>query len=149
MTISPCSLSWADTAASTFGRLFGSRTPRLPARTPILRLPLSPRKSLAGFLAATITGAIIAIGFWGWVAPLRHGGTATSWHWDNISSGTLPSLHSPVSSGTALFCAGGWVGLGVIGLFSGIVSGVAEALGMPSSSLFLPYSHEANSTLLD
>jgi hypothetical protein len=34
------------------GRLWGSRTPPLPARVPILGLSLALRKSLAGFLTA-------------------------------------------------------------------------------------------------
>ena len=117
----PNSLSWADTTASTFGRLWGYKTPRLPARSPILRLPLAPRKSLAGFIAAATTGALIAFGFWGWIAPLRHG-TDLTWRWDTgvpTSSQSLGFIHH----------SGGWTGLGAIGLFSGLVSGVGEALG--------------------
>ena len=60
------SLSWADTAASTIGRLYGSSTPPLPPQTPILRLPLAPRKSSAGFVAATLTGTSFL------VRPLIH-----------------------------------------------------------------------------
>ncbi|KAI0923066.1 hypothetical protein AcV5_009890 [Taiwanofungus camphoratus] len=71
-------LSWADTAASTIGRLWGSLTPPLPRRIPILNIPLAPRKSLAGFLAASVTGACIAVGFWGWLVPLCN--TESSWH---------------------------------------------------------------------
>jgi len=52
----PHSLSWADTAASTIGRLYGSSTPPLPPQTPILCLPLAPQKSTTRFVAATITG---------------------------------------------------------------------------------------------
>ena len=76
------SLSWADTAACTFGRLYGSHTRKIPARIPLLRLPLAPRKSLAGFTAATtITGDAAALGFWGFVAPIRNGGLDLSWAW--------------------------------------------------------------------
>jgi len=76
------SLSWADTAACTFGRLYVSHTRKLPARLPLLRLPLAPRKSLAGFTAATtITGAAAALGFWGFAAPIRNGGLDISWTW--------------------------------------------------------------------
>lgn len=49
-------LSWADTAASTFGRMYGRWTPKLP---------WSRRKSLAGFAAAAATGSGIVLGFWG------------------------------------------------------------------------------------
>lgn len=51
-------LSWCDTAASTFGRLYGRYTPRL--RT---------GKSLAGSTAAFLTGFVTAWSFWGWLAP--------------------------------------------------------------------------------
>ncbi|KAK0485006.1 hypothetical protein IW261DRAFT_1459916 [Armillaria novae-zelandiae] len=67
-------LSWADTAASTFGRLYGRATPRLP---------WSRRKSLAGFAAAAATGTAIVLGFWGglggesWV-PAEKGWGATA-----------------------------------------------------------------------
>jgi len=51
-------LSWCDTAASTFGRLYGRYTIRL-----------RKGKSLAGTLAAFLTGALAATFFWGWLAP--------------------------------------------------------------------------------
>ena len=51
-------LSWCDTAASTFGRLWGHRTWRV-----------RKGKSLAGSIAACITGVITAAAFWGWLAP--------------------------------------------------------------------------------
>lgn len=51
-------LSFCDTAASTFGRLYGRYTPRLRRG-----------KSLAGSTAAFIVGAVTAGAFWGWLAP--------------------------------------------------------------------------------
>jgi len=51
-------LSWCDTAASTFGRLYGRYTIRLRRG-----------KSLAGSLAAMCTGIFAAWFFWGWLAP--------------------------------------------------------------------------------
>ncbi|RMZ82611.1 hypothetical protein DV738_g1671, partial [Chaetothyriales sp. CBS 135597] len=51
-------LSFCDTAASTFGRLWGRYTIRL-----------RKGKSLAGSLAAFVVGVISAIFFWGWLAP--------------------------------------------------------------------------------
>ena len=106
MPIHARSLSWADTTASTIGRLFGARTPKLPARLPVIPLPLAPRKSVAGFAAAALTGAAIAVGFWGWVVP--YVGTQNSWHWPAASE---------------------WLGLGVLGVVAGLISGVTEALG--------------------
>ena len=58
-------LSWSDTTASTIGRLWGRYTRPLPSHFPGLPfLRFAPRKSLAGFLAATFTGIMICIGFW-------------------------------------------------------------------------------------
>jgi diacylglycerol kinase (CTP) len=51
-------LSWCDTAASTFGRLYGRYTIRLRSG-----------KSLAGTLAAFLTGLLTAVMFWGWLVP--------------------------------------------------------------------------------
>jgi diacylglycerol kinase (CTP) len=129
------SLSWADTAASTIGRLYGSYTPKLPARLPFLRLPLAPRKSLAGFIAATITGSAIAFGFWAYIAPLRASGTEMTWSWDDgvrqlSDDGEVTNLG-----------AGGVFGLIAISVVSGLVSGIAEALGeLFSISFFFPLS---------
>ncbi|KAH9828944.1 uncharacterized protein C8Q71DRAFT_799879 [Rhodofomes roseus] len=113
-------LSWADTTASTVGRLFGARTPKLPARLPILPLPLAPRKSVAGFAAAVVTGAAIAAGFWGWVVPQV--GEASSWHWPAVA----PTTESPSNLGAT----GGWLGLSVLGVVAGLISGITEALDL-------------------
>ncbi|KAJ3774320.1 hypothetical protein FB446DRAFT_482400 [Lentinula raphanica] len=142
-TVSILILSWADTAASTIGRLWaghwGLYTPRLPSRLSLLpflpgqlkhclTLPLAPRKSLAGFIAASFTGACIALGFWGRVAPvpLRVERGDVSWLWDEgiVGSGGFS----------------GWLGLGVITIFASVVSGVAEALDLGSldDNLTLP-----------
>ncbi|KAH7083417.1 cytidylyltransferase family-domain-containing protein [Paraphoma chrysanthemicola] len=51
-------LSWCDTAASTFGRLWGKYTPAIRRG-----------KSLAGSIAACITGIITAAVWWGWLGP--------------------------------------------------------------------------------
>lgn len=86
---------------------------------PLLRLPLAPRKSLAGFLAAAVTGAAIAFGFWGFVAPLRAGGRDITWAWDGGVRG---------AAGTTLG-GGGALGLVALSVVAGVVSAVAEALG--------------------
>lgn len=115
--------------ASTFGRMFGPLTPRLPRRLPFLRLPLAPRKSVAGFMAASVTGACAAVMFWGWIAPLRHNGADLSWTWQDGVRGTSSLL-------SWLGGARGWLGLGTIGIVAGLVSGIAEALGNFSSRIF-------------
>jgi diacylglycerol kinase (CTP) len=57
-TLSILLLSWCDTAASTFGRLWGRYTPSLRRG-----------KSLAGSLAAAVVGALSAAMWWGCVVP--------------------------------------------------------------------------------
>jgi diacylglycerol kinase (CTP) len=51
-------LSWCDTAASTFGRLYGRYT-----------VKLRQGKSLAGTAAAFMTGVVTALFFWGFFVP--------------------------------------------------------------------------------
>lgn len=51
-------LSWCDTAASTFGRLYGRHTRHLRRG-----------KSLAGTFAAWLVGVVTAAAFWGWFVP--------------------------------------------------------------------------------
>jgi diacylglycerol kinase (CTP) len=53
-------LSWCDTAASTFGRLYGRYTPRIRRG-----------KSLAGSLAAFLVGVSTACWFWGFVTKTK------------------------------------------------------------------------------
>jgi len=137
-TVAILILSWADTAASTIGRLFGSYTPKLPSRVPFLRLPLAPRKSLAGFLAATVSGAFIAFSFWGWIAGMRNGGRDVVWSWDG---GVRGFTHTAAEDSVVrALGAGGPLGLLVISVVAGVVSGVAEALDLGSidDNLSLP-----------
>ncbi|KAF8553473.1 hypothetical protein OG21DRAFT_1414206 [Imleria badia] len=124
-------LSWADTAASTFGRLYGSRTPRLPKRLFGL-FPLAPRKSLAGFIAASLTGAAITMGFWTLLAPARQHGLTWTWQ-EGVSQSFMGGAR-----GSPMFA--GWVGLLTIGVVAGLVTGIAEALdlGGVDDNLSLP-----------
>ena len=121
-------LSWADTNASTFGRLWGKKTRALPRS--LLGLPFAPRKSLAGFIAASLTGTLTAVAFWGWFAPSVNR-PELSWTWVegfSVSSATDDQILDNIK-GRGSLNFGGWVGLGIIGGFAGLVSGVAEALG--------------------
>ena len=74
-------LSWCDTAASTFGRLYGRYTIRLRRG-----------KSLAGTIAAFVVGSLTAIFFWGWLGP-RMGLKINDAHGSFMYQGrlTLPS----------------------------------------------------------
>ncbi|KAG8215954.1 hypothetical protein J3R82DRAFT_7934 [Butyriboletus roseoflavus] len=115
--------------------LYGSRTPRLPKRLFGI-FPLAPRKSLAGFAAATLTGAVIATGFWTLLAPLREQGLTWTWQGGvshNFSGGVRGGPGSPPTFA-------GWVGLLTIGVVAGLVTGIAEALdlGGVDDNLSLP-----------
>jgi hypothetical protein len=95
------SLSWSDTTASTIGRLWGKYTPPLPAHFPLIpSLKFAPRKSLAGFLAATVTGFLICMTFW----------SRGSQGWKILESG--------------------WAGLTITSVVIGIGGAVAEALDL-------------------
>lgn len=132
-------LSWADTAASTIGRLWGRYTPALPRRIPYIRISYAPRKStgeslltlspdqnpcllspIAGFIAAFVTGGLIASGFWGSQTPSTVPQTfavppieaVKTWNWDQR-------------------VGGGWAGLGMLGIWAGIVTAISESIGRP------------------
>ncbi|EUC59547.1 CTP-dependent diacylglycerol kinase [Rhizoctonia solani AG-3 Rhs1AP] len=110
-------LSWCDTAASTVGRAWGRYTPKLPRS--LLFLPIAPRKSLAGMLGATLTGALVVSAFWGWaVSPEYIPNETPAWQW----------------------AQGGWLGLGALSLCSGLAAGITEALdiGGLDDNLTLP-----------
>ena len=138
------SLSWADTAASTIGRLWGAYTPPLPRSLPLIpylpffRLPLAPRKSLAGFLAGSITGAAIAVGFWGFFYPVRDAQLliqlpstdALAAVYDVLPEAAAVAVKHGVRWMQSLTVpVGKWAGLTLLGVVSGLISGTAEALG--------------------
>jgi diacylglycerol kinase (CTP) len=99
---------------------------------PVLGLPLAPRKSLAGFIAACVTGAAAAVGFWRYGAQMRLGSPQDiSWTFeDGFRLATDDVVGQAIAdAGLTGFKAAGWLGLGLIGLTAGVVSGIAEALG--------------------
>ncbi|UZJ52632.1 hypothetical protein CBS101457_001952 [Exobasidium rhododendri] len=92
-------LSWADTAASTFGRLYGAKTPALPSP------PFAGRKSTAGFLAAIVVASMTAGLFW--ATPIaeigkRAGGLSTR---DDFGRPVFGTSRAPGPFGS------GWSGL--------------------------------------
>ena len=105
-------LSWCDTAASTFGRLYGRHTPRI-----------RKGKSLAGSMAAAIVGFGTASLFWGWAMP-RYGDTAGF-----IFHGQLraPEFAQGLLGKGSM---GGWAALSVVGAWSGIVASVSEMVDL-------------------
>ncbi|KAL6715342.1 Diacylglycerol kinase [Lecanora helva] len=107
-------LSWCDTAASTFGRLYGRYTPRI-----------RKGKSLAGSAAAAIVGVVTAVVFWGWAVP-------TYGYDDNFlfrGQLRLPDvINQPLQLTSEQSTVGGWVALGIVSLWSGIVASASEVV---------------------
>ncbi|KAJ4423389.1 Diacylglycerol kinase [Gnomoniopsis sp. IMI 355080] len=110
-------LSWCDTAASTFGRLYGRYTPRIRRG-----------KSLAGSTAAFVVGVVTSVVFWGWLAP-----TVGPMPGDEnfMFKGTL-SLPQAVAdvvglSGTQATVSGG-LALAIMGAWSGLAAAASEVV---------------------
>ncbi|KXN80610.1 CTP-dependent diacylglycerol kinase 1 [Leucoagaricus sp. SymC.cos] len=125
-------LSWADTTASTIGRLYGPSSPCLPSRIPLLpliglKIPLAQRKSWAGFRAASLTGALIAVEFWSCIAPVRFGGAEAGWNF--IKDVVVRSSGMVGGGGSEGGMLKGWIGLSVLSVVIGLVSGVAQVMG--------------------
>lgn len=110
-------LSWCDTAASTFGRLYGRYTPRIRRG-----------KSLAGSTAAFLVGVVTAWGFWGWLCP-----TIGPMPGDEgfMFKGTLGLPRAAADavglSGEAASVSGG-VALGLMSLWSGFAAAASEVV---------------------
>lgn len=115
--ISVLLLSWCDTAASTFGRLYGRYTIRLRRG-----------KSLAGTIAAFITGMGAALLFWGFLAP-KFGEMANS-------ASDRFMFHGQLGLPTQITKRLGWnaskavvtgpLALGIMSLWTGLVASVSE-----------------------
>ncbi|KAH6613415.1 hypothetical protein F5144DRAFT_403287 [Chaetomium tenue] len=110
-------LSWCDTAASTFGRLYGRYTPRIRRG-----------KSLAGSLAAFVVGVGTSVFFWGWLAP-----TKGPFPGDELFMFTgalsLPrALADAVGLEPAAATITGGLALGVMSVWSGLVAATSEAM---------------------
>ncbi len=61
---------------------------------------------------------------------MRHNGAGLSWTWQNGVPRTSSLLNWLGMESSVVGGARGWLGLGAIGIVAGLVSGVAEALGM-------------------
>ena len=114
-------LSWCDTAASTFGRLWGKYTPRIRRG-----------KSLAGSLAAFAVGVVTAGVFWGGLGPLTDstfntGANAFAFQ----GTLTLPVVvRDRFGLGLREATISGWSALGVLSVFSGLTASVSEAIDL-------------------
>lgn len=124
--LSILTLSWSDTAASVFGRMFGSSTPSLPSHVPGLPfLPFAKRKSFAGFLAAAITGFAISLGFW-WNGT--HTLSGDYGHWEFLNGKTTHGgLLSDLTDGLTIL--GKPFGLWLTALILGVGGATVESIG--------------------
>ncbi|KAI1495361.1 cytidylyltransferase [Biscogniauxia mediterranea] len=114
-------LSWCDTAASTFGRLYGSYTPRIRRG-----------KSLAGSLAAFVVGVATAGWFWGWLAPQTGPFPGDDQH-PFMFQGLL-RLPAFVSNALQLTedqsTIGGPIALGLMSIWSGLMAAGSEVVDL-------------------
>lgn len=114
-------LSWCDTAASTFGRAWGKYTPRI-----------RQGKSLAGTGAAFIFGVAVAVGFWGWLAPMTEPLIGDE-EWPFMFTGVLKL---PVAIQHALGWTegtgqvGGVVALGLMSVWTGLMAAGSEVIDL-------------------
>ena len=112
-------LSWCDTAASTFGRLYGRYTPRL-----------RKGKSVAGSAAAAIVGMVTAAMFYGWAVP-RWGHDE-----DFMFQGSLrlpEMVRQPLGidgSQQGTGTVGGWLALSIVSVVSGVVASASEVVDL-------------------
>ncbi|KAL2129973.1 hypothetical protein VTI74DRAFT_7042 [Chaetomium olivicolor] len=110
-------LSWCDTAASTFGRLYGRYTPRIRRG-----------KSLAGSLAAFVVGVGTSVFFWGWLAPTR-GPLPGDENFMFTGALSLPRmLADAVGLEPAKATITGGLALGVMSVWSGLVAAASEVV---------------------
>ncbi|KAI0412529.1 cytidylyltransferase [Xylaria grammica] len=113
-------LSWCDTAASTFGRLYGRYTPRIRRG-----------KSLAGSFAAFLVGVATAGWFWGALAP-RTGPFPGDDRHPFMFQGVLrlPASVADVLGLDKSTVLGGPAAVGVMSLWSGLVAAGSEVIDL-------------------
>lgn len=111
-------LSWCDTAASTFGRLWGHLTPKV-----------RKGKSLAGSIAACVTGMITAAVWWGWVGPLfsEYNQGENAFAYQGVLALPVQAREMLNSSQDQASITGYWA-LGAMSLAAGVIASVSEAL---------------------
>jgi diacylglycerol kinase (CTP) len=115
-TMSILLLSWCDTAASTIGRLWGRYTPRI-----------RKGKSLAGSAAAALVGVATSVIFYGVMVPRNFGYEEDLMYSGNLG---LPEVTKRslglVAKGQGAI--GGWLALGAMSLWSGLVASASEVV---------------------
>jgi diacylglycerol kinase (CTP) len=126
-------LSWCDTAASTFGRLWGRYTPRIRRG-----------KSLAGSLACCVFGIGTAILFWGVVAPRYNGRVFGGNDPDFAYQGrlTLPvRVRNVVGWSEQQGTIDGSLAMAVLALASGVIASASELVDIwgLDDNLLIPF----------
>ncbi|KAL8310051.1 hypothetical protein RB597_010052 [Gaeumannomyces tritici] len=116
-TVGTLLLSWCDTAASTFGRLYGAYTPRIRRG-----------KSLAGSSAAFLVGVATAASFWGWLVPTYGPLPGDEAFMFRGSLSLPPAVAEPLGLSAAQATVSGPVALGVVSLWSGFVAAASEVV---------------------
>ncbi|KAI1130776.1 hypothetical protein F5Y10DRAFT_288874 [Nemania abortiva] len=113
-------LSWCDTAASTFGRLYGRYTPRIRRG-----------KSLAGSLAAFLVGVATAGWFWGILAPQTGPFPGDDQH-PFMFQGILrlPAFAAKMLGLDEPASLKGPIALGIMSLWSGLVAAGSEVIDL-------------------
>lgn len=113
-------LSWCDTAASTFGRLYGRYTPRIRRG-----------KSLAGSLAAFLVGVGTAAWFWGSLAPRTGPFPGDDQHLFMFQGVLrLPAFLSNALGFDEPVALGGTAALCIMSLWSGLVAAGSEVIDL-------------------
>ncbi|GJN85023.1 cytidylyltransferase [Purpureocillium lilacinum] len=110
-------LSWCDTAASTFGRLWGRYTPRLRRG-----------KSLAGSLAAFVVGVATSYFFYGWLVPTIGPMPGDEGFMFKNALSLPSSVTNALGISKAAATITGPLALGVMGLWSGFVASTSEVI---------------------
>lgn len=110
-------LSWCDTAASTFGRLWGRYTPRLRRG-----------KSLAGSLAAFLVGVATSIFWYGWLVPAIGPMPGDE---DFMFKGTLSlplAVTNALGVSRSAATVSGTLALAILGLWNGFAASASEVV---------------------
>lgn len=110
-------LSWCDTAASTFGRLWGRHTPRLRRG-----------KSLAGSLAAFLVGVATSFFWYGWLVP-TFGPMPGDEHFMYKGTLSVPStLTNSMGMSQASATVSGALALTILSIWNGFAASASEVV---------------------
>jgi diacylglycerol kinase (CTP) len=113
-------LSWCDTAASTFGRLWGKYTPAI-----------RKGKSAAGSIAAWIMGILTALLWWGWLGPLYSDYNTGEHAFAFQNTLVLPKqARDLLGVDVAQASLTGWWALSAMSVAAGFIASASEAIDL-------------------